>query len=314
MRHLALAGLLILLGDKCLVAQDATPPPPQSARQALIEMFMGKGADDFTRHLPDDARRALIHKGDTPETSVALRIASIGREMSSESARMETFDTGGNILVSEQRDGHEKIEVGVERDTLVNDADEIELSVHIYKDGELQDLPVIPRLIFTLKQEQDIWRLTEVTVSAHVPLTDPDYLKGLRKQQDESNEKAVQSRLFIMAQAENNYAANHKDIGYACSLAQLFPPPEPGSEAVAYYVPGYANEESGGYRFTLTGCDGKPASKYGLMAVPVDPDSEMRAFCVDESGTIKFVPARKKSNCFSQGKVSEDYPPAPAPN
>lgn len=303
MRHFAQACLLAVVVSTALVGQNPAPSPPQSARQALIEMFMGKGADDFTRHLPDDARQTLIHKGETPEVSIPLRIASIGRELASEGGRLETFDTGSNILVSEQPDGRERIEVAVERDSLVDEAEEIELSVHVYKGGELQPLPVVPRLIFTLRQEKEIWRLTEVTVSAHVPLTDPDYLKGVRKQQDESNERAAQSRMFVISQAEASYAASHKDSGYTCTLANLFPQPDASEQGAAYYAAGNVNEESNGYRVALSGCEGTPASKYRLTAVPVDSDSAMKAFCADESGTIKSVPADKKSSCFSRGEV-----------
>ena len=59
--------------------QNSQPPSPQSARQALIEMLFGKGPDDFTKHLPDDAKHVLVHKGEGPESSMILRIASIGR-------------------------------------------------------------------------------------------------------------------------------------------------------------------------------------------------------------------------------------------
>ena len=90
------------------------------------------------------------------------------------------------------------------------------------KMDNLKSLPVVPRLIFTLKQEKEIWRLTEVTVAAHVPLTDPDYLKGLRKQQNEANEAQAQSRVTIIAAAETGYAAKHADRGYTCTLATLF--------------------------------------------------------------------------------------------
>ena len=298
-----LAGLVSILGVSAMMGQSTQPPPPQSARQALIEMFMGKGADDFTKHLPDDARQALIHKGETPDTSIALRIASIGRGLATEGGHIETFDAGPNILISEQADGHERIEVAVEHDSLLGDGDEIELSVRMYKDGQLQMLPVVPRLTFTLQQEKDIWRLTEVTVAAHVPLTDPDYLKGLRKEQNESNEMSARARMMMIAQAETQYADNHKESGYSCSMASLFPPPEPKSESATYYVPGNMNEESNGYRFTLAGCDGPPALKYQLTAAPVDADSEMKAFCVDQSGTLKSVTADKKSSCFSRGEV-----------
>ena len=66
-----------------------TPPPPQSARQALLEMLMGKGENDFTRHLPEDARQALIRKGETPD-SVAYDAAAWSSiiELSSKSAAL----------------------------------------------------------------------------------------------------------------------------------------------------------------------------------------------------------------------------------
>jgi hypothetical protein len=309
MRRLWPAALAMVVGSISISVMGQIPagqmsqPPPQSARQALIEMLFGKGADDFTKHLPDDARQVLVHKGDGPESSMVLRIASIGRTIAAEGGHIETFDAGPNILISEQPDSHERIEVAVEHDSLIGEGDEIELSVRIYKDGQLESLPVVPRLTFTLQQQKEIWRLTEVTAAAHVPLTDPDYLKGLRKQQDESNQIAAQGRMMMIAQAESRYAANHKDAGYACTLAILFPQPEPNVEGPPYPMPGVTNEESNGYRFALAGCNGSPALKYRLTAVPVDVDSEMKALCVDESGTLKSVAADKKSICFSRGEV-----------
>src|SRR5258708_4322202 len=48
--------MLAILAGSISSAQTPAPPPPQSARQALIEMFVGKGPDDFVKHLPEDAR------------------------------------------------------------------------------------------------------------------------------------------------------------------------------------------------------------------------------------------------------------------
>jgi hypothetical protein len=302
----AWACLLVFLGCSSVLAQDLEQQqPPQSARQALIEMFTGKGADDFAKHLPGEARRMLIRKGDSPDNSTVLKIAMIGREVAAQGGRIETFDTGPNILISDDPNSHERLEVAVEHDSLLGEEDEIELSVRLYKDGELQQLPVVPRLVFTMTQEKEIWRLTELTVAARVPLTDPDYLKILRKQQNESNESQARSRVMIMAQAESQYSANHKDLGYACSLSALYPAPEAGEVS---YVQPFANEESSGYRFTITGCNGTPASKYRLLAVPLDPESEMKVLCVDESGTIRSIAADKKSACFSRGDVEMNTP------
>jgi len=222
MRHVLMILTAAFAAVFSLSAQTFTAPPPQSARQALIEMFLSKNTDDFAKHLPQDARRALIRKGETPETSTVLRISTIGRQMVAQGEHIETFDEGPTMLVSQQRDGHERIEVMIEHDSYLGEEDEIELSVHLYKDGQPESLPVVPTLVFTMKQEKEIWRLTEATVALHVPLADRDYLQGLRKEQDEANEAAAQMRVRTIANAQTSYAAKHPDLGYACTLSNLF--------------------------------------------------------------------------------------------
>ena len=304
MLRIASVFLMLVFGSTPFRAQTLTPAPPQTARQALIEMFVGKGPDDFMKHLPEAARQALIHKGDSPDTSVLLRISMIGRQVASQGEHVETFDTGPAILITQQNNDHEKFEAMVEHDSLMGEEEEIELSVHSYKDGQEQRLPVIPRLIFTLKQEKEVWRLTEVTAAAHVPLTDPDYLKGLRKEQDDSNARLAQNRVTVIAMAEKGYATRHPDRGYSCTLATLGTP-EPGAaqEAGSVYDPGQGSEEWSGYRFALSGCDGSPAAKYRITAVPLDSDSDMKMFCADESGMVKSLSGAKSSACFSSGEV-----------
>jgi hypothetical protein len=316
MRQIWLVLLLTAAASISLAAQTtsqtSTPPPPQSARQALIEMFLGKGDKDFEKHLPEAARQTLIHKGETPDTSVVLRFSTIGREMVAQGEHIETFDVGPTLLVNTQSDGHERIEVAVEHDSLLGEEDEIELSIHYYKDGQLQTLPVVPRLIFAFKQEKEIWRLNEVTAQAQVPLTDPDYLKELRKEQDEANETAARNRVSSIASAETNYASAHPDRGYACTLATLFPQ-SPAEEGGPSYPSEAANEESNGYRFALTGCEGSPASKFRFTAAPTDSGVGLKTFCVDESGTLKFVTGGKSSSCFSLGEpVFKAAPVVPA--
>ena len=298
MRPIGIALLAAVTLGLPAAGQNASSHP-QSARQALIEMFTGKGEDDFTKHLPSEALATLVRKGQTPDASLLVRVSGAVRGLSMEGEKVETFDDGPNILISETASAHERLEVAVEHDSLSADDDEIELSVHLYKNGEPELLPVIPQLIFTLKQEKEIWRVTEVTVSAHVPLEDPDYLKGLRKQQDEMNESAAQSRVNMIAQAEMNYAASHRDAGYFCSAQAL----NQGTEGQTNADSAPMNEESNGYRFSLTGCSGKPATKYRLRAVPVDADAEVKAFCVDESGAVKSISANDISKCFTQGQT-----------
>ena len=299
----ALSALALTLAGTSLTAQNLQTPPPQSARQALIEMFLGKGENDLAKHLPDITRKALLRKDESPESSIVLRIAAAGRSMAAQGRTVETFDTGPNILVTEQSD-NERVEVAVEHDSLMGDQDEIELSIHGYKDGQEEHLPVIPRLIFTLQQEKDVWRLTEITVAGHIPLTDPDYLKGLRKQQDEANEQMAQMRMNMIVNGQKAYSAAHPEIGYACALPSLVPQKTDSTagEAGATFDPGHGSEGWNGYRFTLNGCGGTPSSKYRLAAVPIDSDSTGKTFCADESGKIKFVTSGKPSSCFSSGQ------------
>jgi hypothetical protein len=290
-----------MVSSGALWAQTATPPPPQSARQALLEMLFGKGENDFQKHLPEDARQTLIRKGETPETSTILRVSTISRQMIAQGEKVDTFDTGP-IFLSAVMSDHERVECSVERDSLMGESDEIELSVHYYKDEQLQALPVVPDLIFTLKQEREIWRLTEITAAAHIPLTDPDYLKGLRKQQDEETESQARNRIAIIAGVETGYIGRHPEIGYSCSLSTLFARDPNANPAEFVFDPGQGNEEWYGYRVTLNGCEGTPPSKYRIAAVPADPDAGLKTFCSDESGTVKFVAGGKTSSCFSRGK------------
>jgi hypothetical protein len=349
LRNLVIVPLLALTVSASLVSQNPaqdtpqnsvaqnpaaqTPPqslsetPKQTARQALIEMFMGKDPKAFEKHLPEDTRRALIHKGDTPEGSWAMRIAQLGREITMQGEHVQTFDEGPTILIVEESGAKTKLEVSVEHDSLMGESDEIELSVKHSKDGQETALPIVPRFIFTLQQEKEIWRLTEITAAAHIPLTDPDYLKNLRKLQDESNEGMVQMRVNMIARAEKQYAAQHPERGYSCNLSTVFGEQAVPAQAQAQAeqstedsegepqnltaVTGYGFGLGGsepelwnGYRFTLTGCDGSPVSHYVVTAAPADPDPDpdTKTFCADDSGTIKFTKGGRASSCMSNGE------------
>jgi hypothetical protein len=301
--HFAVLGAIVPL------AAQTQPALPQTARQAVIEMFLGDGTDAFAKHLPDSARKLLPQNGEAPYASPLYRISTLGRQMA-RGEHVETFDSGPTILISQQNQGQDKVEVAVEHDSLAGDTDEIELSVHVYHDGREQSLSVIPRLTFTLKQEKDIWRLIDFTAAARVPLTDPDYLRGLRQQLQEANESAAQMRVNSIASAESGYSEQHPDRGYTCSMPTLFAPrpvdtssednPDPPQ---VFYDPGQGNSEWSGYRFAVTGCEGSPGSKYQITAVPVDSDAGTKTFCADESGTMKSVKGSRISACFSRGEV-----------
>lgn len=57
MRTILVVLLWLLFSGGVEVYAQAATPTPQSARQALIEMFVGKGANDFAKHLPEATRQ-----------------------------------------------------------------------------------------------------------------------------------------------------------------------------------------------------------------------------------------------------------------
>jgi hypothetical protein len=311
MRRLGLVLPAALSITISLHAQTQVPsPPPQTARQALIEMFLGKNDGAFEKHLPDVARTTLIRKGETPETSFVQQIAMMMRQLAAQGEHVETFDDGPMILVTEHEGGnHRKVEIMVEHDSFSGEQDEIELSMKVYLNGELQFILVIPRIIFSMVQEKEIWRLSEVTLAMHSPLTDLDYLKGVHKKMNEEDERIASSRMSSTIAAEMNYASQRADHAYTCNMSALFAnnstitPTQPSQEV----APPPA-EDSPGYHFALAGCDGDPATKFQLTAVPTESDSGMKAFCADESGALRSDASGKAATCLSRGEAVKNTP------
>ncbi|MGB9075013.1 MAG: hypothetical protein WCC22_20430 [Terriglobales bacterium] len=298
MRSFCCLPFIALLLPAALYSQTLNQPPPQNARQALLEMFLSRDPVKLEKHLPNAARQSLVRKGDNPATSLIGRIASLGQELEAQSEHLETFETGPALLISDNRNGRDRIEVTVERDDLQGEQDEIELSVHPYKDGEPEAWPVVPRLLFSLKQEKEIWKLTEITLSLHAPLTDPEYLKNIRKLQNEQDENRAMMSARVLVMAESRYAEGHPTLGYTCALVDL------GSKDGLYSLvdPELAGGQQNGYVFSITGCDGPPATEFQVAAVPADPDAGMRTFCIDQLGTLRFSTDGTAKSCLRSGE------------
>jgi hypothetical protein len=304
MPRIFLVLFLLLAASLGAAAQTKTELPPQTARQALIEMFTGKDADAFEKHLPEATRRALLHKGDTEQASFLRQFASLSRRLSAPETVLQTFDAGPLLLSVGDASGQDRIEVTIERDGLMGEENEIELSFQLFHKAELAALPVWPRLVFAMKQEKDIWRVSEATLSLHVPLEDPAYLEAMSKLQNAENEGIAQARLSALVQLENNYAAKHPERGYSCTLSDLNrAEPEPGREPEAV-DPAVGNQESNGFHFSLAGCDGVPATAFHLTGVPIDPDAGMKAFCADNTGRVRFASDGTAATCWSSGEPS----------
>ena len=300
MRTLILAMTAIVCSC-VLSAQAPAPPPPQTARQALIEMFFGQSADHLQKHLPDITRRSFQKMDTGNGQSLLTEFSMIAAQAKASGTGFQTFDTGPTIVMVEDPQGGtgEKAEVTVERDDLSGDEDQIELALHMSRNGKEETLPFVPRFIFAMKMESDIWRLNEISVTVRLPLADPDFLKSLEDRQRSQNEQMIIWAVRSVNTAETAYKAANGS--FACDLATLGKAGKQGSTAngVYLYDPQLASGKKNGYIFVISSCDG---SHYKIVGEPAAPDSGQRAFCSDEGGAIRASADGKATSCLSSGE------------
>jgi TonB family protein len=304
---LALAILLSSAAEAQTASSQATPP--QTARQALIEMLVGQSPDHLERHLPDVTRQVFERLGGQNNQMGLGLLSVLAAEAKGGRNKVETFDTGTTLLTAEGPIGgpYQKVDITVERDDLVGGEDEIELALHMSRDGKEETLPFLLRFTFSMKMESDIWRLNEVSVAVRVPLADPAFLKSLEERQLQQNEQTAIWSVRSVVAAQKSYQSARG--GFACTLSALG---SAGKEAgVARHVYLYDSQLVGGkkngYTFAVTGCD---ASHYHLVAEPAVRGSGQRAFCSDESGTVHASVDGKAATCLASGEVVEEKVPA----
>jgi hypothetical protein len=66
--------------------------------------------------------------------------------------------------------------------------------------------------------------------------------------------------------------------------------------------PRLASGKKNGYRFNFSGCDGSPAAKFTVTAVPAEGSFGMRTFCSDQSGTIRSSNDANPDSCLAAGR------------
>ena len=308
-RSIALA--LATLVSPFAVAQTAAPQPapPQTARQALIEMFFGQAPDHLEKHLPDITRRTFEKLGGANGQSGLAMFSLLAAQSKAGKNNFETFETGSPFFtVKEPPAGnYERMDVTVERDDFVGDKDEIELVPHMIRDGKEDTLPFILHFTFAMKMESGIWRLNDVSVALQVPLADPTFLKSMEERQLRQNEQTALGSVRVIIAAENSYQSTHG--GFACTLSGLGNAGKTSGAARRAYIydPQLVGGKKNGYTFAISECD---ASHYHAVAEPVVPDSGQRAYCGDESGTVRGSTDGKTASCLASGEVVQEKVPA----
>jgi hypothetical protein len=326
---------LALMGA-CAALSLAQSSAPQTARQALLEMFFSKTPGTFVKHLPEATRTALEKSG----AMVTLQQYSLmASQFQTQGQNLKTFETGSLLLSGEDPKTGQKVEITVEDDALRGDQDDIELSFQTYKDGQAQRTPFMPRITFSMKQEAQVWKLNEIAVTIRLPLADPDRRKAItEKMKPDSNattvitphiptggtytpqsqssgppagsDATVMAAMRTILTAETTYAVTYPKVGYTCTLSDLdgFGGGEPNEHQAMLINSGLASGKRYGFIFTLSGCSGAPATNFHLTVLPNANTFGRKAFCADQSGTIRTAEDGSPATCFAGGNVARVTP------
>ncbi|MGB8014089.1 MAG: hypothetical protein WCF68_20910 [Terriglobales bacterium] len=331
MRKLAAVVLFLILnsltlGSTSLWAASTTQEAPQTARQALMEMFFSKQPGTLLKHLPSVTRAALEKSG---ALAGMQQYSVLAGQLQAQGRSLQTFEAGPVMLTTDDPKTGQKVEVVVDSDSLQGDQDDIAVSFHTYKDKVAQRTPFMPRVIFSMKMESGLWTLNDIAITIDLPLADPDLLQrisdGMKSraaaatpqihvqsmgqapgQVPTSNFGGDASALAAVRKiltAETTYAATYPAVGYTCTLSDLdgFGAGEANEHQAMLISSGLASGKHQGYNFSLSGCTGAPATSFRLTAAPIGESYGRRTFCSDQSGAIRSSSGGNAAACLSGG-------------
>lgn len=297
MRTLTL--VLIFFMPAVPFAQPAPAPP--SARQAIIEMFFSDSPVNIFKHLPEATKAALMNGGE----GLAFGPTSIASDLKRQGKTFQVYEAGPVLVSSTDSRTEEKFEVAIDRDDLIGDQDEIDLSFHNFRNGQEQALSnFLPRVNLKLGMEGGAWKLRELAFNLRLPLDDPDFLKALKEifqDRQRVNDPAVSS-LILLNMAETRYKSLHPERGFTCSLSELgtirFGNASNSPPVIDSVL---SSGTKDGYKFAITSCGSQPVSTYQLSASPTEAGKP--AFCTDQAGVLKSAADGQAATCLTSGET-----------
>jgi hypothetical protein len=201
------------------------------------------------------------------------------------------------------------------------------LSIHAIRDGKEEDTGfgmLSTHFSVSMKQQQNIWRLDKVSVGADFPVGDPEFIQKMFLRDQHQTDYVTGIRVPAGASAENSgaqpvamppwqlvmrlglaerfYARLHPETGFTCSLAELSKGP-----GIMGVDPKISSGTYNGYHISLTGCEGKPAGSYQVLAEPVTPGAGNKTFCSDATQNIRSLEGGSGANCLAFGKVEQSW-------
>ena len=319
----AILAVLFSFGSAWATQQPARPKRPQTPRQALIEIITG-GSSAIQKHLTieiqqminDAKKKDASNKANVQMSRMLQELMSIPSLAGEKD--LQTFESG-TVLLSFAQD-KQKIEVHVDGDDLSGDLDTLQLSIHIFKDGQEQSIPFMPTVIVGLKQQEKIWRLNEIGGNARLFVGDPRFFTDLlkfqqsdeqesqhKKSSEEAAEKperpkpAISTVISMLGYAEMGYARTNPEVGFTCNIADLASLQGGGFSEIFDAQGGTVTYN--GYRFSIIGCDGQPSSAFHVIAEPLTIGSGSQAFCSDATHNIRVSDDGRGGTCLATGRV-----------
>jgi hypothetical protein len=319
MRRLSIA--VIVFGAFAHIMAAQPQGKAQTPRQALMEMFFSKTPGTFVEHLPN-ATRAALHKSGA--LAMLQQYSAMATHVQTQGQNIQTFETGPVMLAGEDPKTGQKFEITVEKETPRSELDDIEVGFQVYKDGQPQRTPFLPKMTFSMKKEAETWKLNEISITLRLPLADPDLLKAFTEKMQaqpqvslvaqhetparempapvSNNGPMVISAMKMILAAETTYAQRYPNTGYACTLSNLdgFGGGEPNEHQAMLLSSSLASGRKYGYVFTISNCGGTPASAFQLTAVPNGSGFGGKAFCADQLGVIRSADGTAAA-CLASG-------------
>lgn len=286
-------------------------------------MFFSKTPGTLVKHLPLATRTALEKSGAMASFE---QYSAMARQLQTQGQSLHTFETGSLLLTGENSKTGDKIDVTVESDLPHGDQDDIALTFITYKNGQAQRTPFMPQITISMKQETQVWKLNEISVTIHLPLADPDFLKAITEKVKPTvatatatsfvpqpqvsvtpagNDAMVKAAMRSILTAELTYAATYPMVGFTCTLSDLdgFGSGERNAHQAMLINSGLASGKKYGFVFTLSGCGANPATSFHLTAVPNANTFGTKAFCADQSNVIRSSDDGNPASCFAHGDL-----------
>jgi hypothetical protein len=304
---------LCFLASAALYAQPQTQaPPPQTPRQALIEMISG-GQEGAMKHLTVEMQKSLQGDG---KNNTAAELAAFD-QIKRASSDFQVFETGQVLLSANDPKNNEKFEVHVDSDDLSGDTDSMDISFHQFHDGVEQDIPYATMLSsFTvgMKRQANVWRLNEISINIKIPVGDPKLLEkfgngmgtgmfggkvamGTAGNPEKPRDMAPIQAVTMVAFSETTFARSHPQTGFTCTLSDLAK-----SNPFNLDPRIFSGEPYQGYKFTLSGCQNKPSGSFRLVAEPVVAAAGAKAYCTDATNNVRSSDDGLGSSCLASGK------------